>query len=67
MKLFSPPQEKFLVLQEMEAPRKLLAFSQRKDFLIFRKKETPKNSLYFRKRNFSYISENSEKLSHSKK
>ena len=39
---------KFLTLQETEAPKTFLTFSQKKAFLIFQETETLKISLYFR-------------------
>ena len=43
----SPPREKFLILHETEAPKKLLIFSQKKAFLTFRETETLKKLLIF--------------------
>ena len=47
---FQTTPRKFLILQEMKTPNKLLIFSQKKAFLIFSE------------RNFSYISGNPKKL-----
>ena len=50
----NPPREKFLILQETEAPEKLLIFSQKKSVLIFQEKEAPKKFFIFQET--SYIS-----------
>ena len=58
MELFIPPREKFLILQETEAPKKFLIFSQKKAFLIFLETENPKKFFIFQEKEHSHASEN---------
>ena len=58
MELSNSNIKNFFIIQEVEAPKKLLIFSQKKAFLIFPETETPPKIFVFQETELAYISGN---------